>query len=78
MATSPSKDSNPSNKPTTSLPPKRGQIKARIFESLVKTISSVASKTGEALGRIRKEGGGSGSGSNSDSPPPSTYNSDMN
>ncbi|KAG5566834.1 hypothetical protein RHGRI_002395 [Rhododendron griersonianum] len=76
MATSPSKDSNPSNKQSTSFPPKRGQIKARIFESLVKTLSSVALKTGEALGRIRKEGGGGGS--TSDSPPPSTYNSDMN
>ncbi|KAH7863797.1 hypothetical protein Vadar_022130 [Vaccinium darrowii] len=77
MATTPSKDSNTSNQRSASLPPKRGQIKARIFESLVKTISSVASKTGEKLGMTQGEGGG-GSSSASNSPPPSTYNSDVN
>ncbi|GFZ13185.1 hypothetical protein Acr_23g0015700 [Actinidia rufa] len=68
---------NPSNKQNPSFPPKRGQIKAQILESWVNAISSMVSKAGEALDRIRRGGGGAG-GSTSESPPPSTYNSDAN
>ncbi|KAK9280709.1 hypothetical protein L1049_014407 [Liquidambar formosana] len=58
-------------------PPKRGQIKVRIFEDLVKKVVSVASKAGEALGRIGGDGS-SGESSASVTSPPSSYNSDGN
>jgi hypothetical protein len=65
---------------SSSFPPKRGQIKAQIFESLAKTVVSRASKLGKAVGRIIGEGGsGSGSGGSASSTPPlSAYNSDGN
>ncbi|PPS01720.1 hypothetical protein GOBAR_AA18945 [Gossypium barbadense] len=40
------------------VPPRRGQIKAQIFESMVKAIASAASK---AMGKNKGEGGGSAS-----------------
>jgi hypothetical protein len=54
--------------------PKRGQVKAQMFDSLAKTLVSAASKVGKALG------GAAGSGGNSaaTTPPPSAYNSDGN
>ncbi|OWM67952.1 hypothetical protein CDL15_Pgr017520 [Punica granatum] len=58
------------------LPPKRGQIKAQILESMVKTAWSAASKAGAFLG-IRKGGGSStSSASDNESPLLSSYNSD--
>ncbi|XWS71770.1 hypothetical protein CRYUN_Cryun03dG0167200 [Craigia yunnanensis] len=41
-------------KKETRFPPRRGQIKAQIFESLVKTVVSAASKAKEALGKTKK------------------------
>ncbi|KAA8543980.1 hypothetical protein F0562_021843 [Nyssa sinensis] len=69
--------SNPSKKQNTNAPPKRGQIKAQMFESFVQTVTSVVSKAKEALGNIRR-GSGSDSSSASTSPLPSAYNSDGN
>ena len=63
---------------SSSFPPKRGQIKAQIFESLTKTVVSRASKLGKAVGRIIGEGGSGSGGSASSTPPPSAYNSDGN
>ncbi|GFY88736.1 receptor-like kinase 1 [Actinidia rufa] len=40
---------NPSEKQNPSFPPKRGQIKAQIFESWVNALSLAVSKAGEAL-----------------------------
>lgn len=57
----------------TTLPPRRGQIKAQIFESMVKAAKAAAAA---AFLGIRNSRGDS---SNSDdTPPPSTYNSDGN
>ncbi|CAK9172944.1 unnamed protein product, partial [Ilex paraguariensis] len=67
--------SNSPKRQTTNPPPKRGQIKAQIFESLVGTVVSVASKVGEAPSRWGIDGGVGGS-SASASPPPSAYCSD--
>nr|POE78872.1 hypothetical protein CFP56_69279 [Quercus suber] len=53
------------------LPPKRGQIKARIFESFVKKVASTASK----LVKIGGKGGGSEGSASSKS---SAYNSEAN
>lgn len=64
--------STPLNNNKKSFPPKRGQIKAQIFESLAAAVSSMASKAGEALGIIREGGGTSATAS----PAPSSYNSD--
>lgn len=81
-----SASTNPEKKRNASLPPKRGQIKAQIFESLVETVVSAVSRVGEALGRIRGEGSSSSGGSSvtltppestaSSTPHPSAYNSD--
>lgn len=71
---------SPLKKGNSGLPPKRGQIKAQIFESLKKAVLSVASKSGETLG-IRRSSGGHGDASGSSAsatPPPSGYNSDWN
>lgn len=70
-------------KKKSNLPPKRGQIKAQIFSSLVDSVSSTISKTGESIRNVfEKSGGDSGSGSASASsastPPPSGYNSETN
>ncbi|CAK9172945.1 unnamed protein product, partial [Ilex paraguariensis] len=67
--------SNPPQTQTTNLPPKRGQIKAQIFESLMGTVVSVTSKVGEALRRWARDGGGGGSSASASSPP-SAYCSD--
>ncbi|KAM7527868.1 hypothetical protein LguiB_031278 [Lonicera macranthoides] len=64
----------PARNQTPNPPPKRGKIKAQIFESIGETIITAASKAGEALGLIKKEGGGGGSVSTSSNP--SAYNSD--
>ncbi|KAF5751509.1 hypothetical protein HS088_TW02G00523 [Tripterygium wilfordii] len=57
--------------------PKRGKIKAQIFESMVKKVVSVFSDAGVAP-RENKEETGKGGGSASVSPPPSAYSSDGN
>lgn len=68
--------STPSPPPTpqkikgeTRVPPRRGKIKAQIFESLYKTVVSAASK---AFGGNRRDS------NDSATPPLSTYNSDGN
>ncbi|KAG4945310.1 hypothetical protein AAZX31_15G042500 [Glycine max] len=62
-----------------SLPPKRGQIKAQIFTSLVNSVASTISKTGESLRNVIGNGVNSGSGYASSTPPPSSgYNSETN
>ncbi|KAF2321882.1 hypothetical protein GH714_003398 [Hevea brasiliensis] len=58
-------------------PPKRGQIKAQIFQSLTKTVSSWVTKAGEALKRDRGHGADGGiSSSTASTSPFSTFNSD--
>ncbi|XVE59145.1 hypothetical protein DITRI_Ditri05aG0022100 [Diplodiscus trichospermus] len=42
---------NSQRKKETQVPPRRGQIKAQIFESMVRTVFSAASKAKEALGK---------------------------
>ena len=61
-------------KKKASFPPKRGQIKAEIFNGLVTTVVSTISKVGESVRNII----GNGGGSESSTPPPSTYNSEGN
>ncbi|KAK7854456.1 hypothetical protein CFP56_032252 [Quercus suber] len=72
-----SDSSNTQKKKTTSLPPRRGQVKAHIFESLANTFASVVSKVGEVVAKIKGEGGSEGNSSSS-TPPRSSYNSDGN
>ncbi|KAG2673666.1 hypothetical protein I3843_13G090000 [Carya illinoinensis] len=66
-----SASTNPEKKKNASFPPKRGQIKAQIFESLAETVVSAFSRLGEALGRIRGSEGSSGRSSVSSTPNPS-------
>ena len=66
--------STPARNQTPNLPPKRGKIKAQIFENIGETITTAASKVVEALGFIKKEEGGGSSVSASSTPP--AYNSD--
>ncbi|KAK3442224.1 hypothetical protein EUGRSUZ_B02450 [Eucalyptus grandis] len=74
MATAPSPPrGNGSGNGNGRLPPKRGQIKAQIFEGFVKTLSSAAAKAGNAIGL-----GSTGATSGTGSPPPSGYNSEGN
>ncbi|KAI3411358.1 uncharacterized protein J3R85_018067 [Psidium guajava] len=70
MATAPSP---PRGNGNPRLPPKRGQIKAQIFEDLVKSVSSAAARAGNLIG-LGNTGETSGTGSS----PPSGYNSDGN
>ena len=65
-------------KKKASFPPKRGQIKAEIFNGLVTTVVSTISKVGESVRNIIGNGGNKGGGSESSTPPPSTYNSEGN
>ncbi|XVF05625.1 hypothetical protein REPUB_Repub05bG0188900 [Reevesia pubescens] len=66
-------------KKETQFPPRRGQIKAQIFESMVKTVVSVASKAKEALGKNKVErSDGKSSSSTTTTPPQSAYNSEGN
>ncbi|OAY37913.1 hypothetical protein MANES_11G138900v8 [Manihot esculenta] len=59
------------------LPPKRGQIKAQIFQSLTKSVISMVSKAGEALKIYRGNGGDGGiSSSTASTPSLSINNSD--
>ncbi|KAG2673667.1 hypothetical protein I3843_13G090100 [Carya illinoinensis] len=69
--------SNTEQKKSTSFPPRRGQVKAQIFESLAKKVVSAVSKVGEALG-MNRGNDGNGGASASSTPPPSSYNSDVN
>lgn len=66
-----SASTNPQKKQNATFPPTptRGRIKAQIFESLVDSVSSMASKAGEALSKLK---GTDGVGSSaSTTPPPS-------
>ncbi|XWS53226.1 hypothetical protein CRYUN_Cryun11dG0139700 [Craigia yunnanensis] len=65
-------------KKETQFPPRRGQIKAHIFESLVKTVVSAASKAKEALGKNKEGSDGKSSSSTTTTPPQSGYNSEGN
>ncbi|PIA38713.1 hypothetical protein AQUCO_02700139v1 [Aquilegia coerulea] len=58
----------------TSLPPKRGGVKTRIFRVIFKPVVMVASRAAEGF-QVRKNGGGGGSSAAS-SVPPSAYNSE--
>ncbi|KAM0999649.1 hypothetical protein ACFX15_006143 [Malus domestica] len=61
-------------KKTTRFPPRRGKIKAEVFESIVKAVVKRASKPA-GQEKNREEGGGN---SASTTPPPTAYNSDAN
>ncbi|KAE9620532.1 hypothetical protein Lal_00019026 [Lupinus albus] len=66
--------SSTAQKEKTNLPPKRGQIKAQIFSSFVKFVTSKGGKVTEKNGNNNNSGG---SASSSSTPPPSDYNSDV-
>ncbi|XP_021889791.1 uncharacterized protein LOC110808571 [Carica papaya] len=70
-------DKNKNNEgKTRTLPPRRGQVKAQIFESFVKNVTYAATKLNKAI--VRNLGGGEkGSSDSSTTPPPSGYNSDF-
>ncbi|KAL3530642.1 hypothetical protein ACH5RR_009964 [Cinchona calisaya] len=69
--------SNPQKKNKTTIPRRRGQIKAQIFEDLVETVSYVASKAGEILSKLKGVGDGIRSpDQQSTTPPSSAYTSD--
>ncbi|KAL2239785.1 UNVERIFIED_CONTAM: hypothetical protein Sindi_0619700 [Sesamum indicum] len=73
MATAPTAPLPGKNKEgATTLPPKRGRVKAQIFASLAGTVSSLASKAISKIGI----GGGGGDSSTTTSEPPSAYASD--
>ncbi|MBA0594653.1 hypothetical protein Gorai_011551 [Gossypium raimondii] len=77
MATCPEK----TKKKKTQFPPRRGRVKAQIFESIAKTVVSAASKTKEEMGKNKSEGydGKSCSSSSTTSTPPqSGYTSEGN
>lgn len=60
-------------------PPRRGQIKAQIFRSMVKTVVSAASKAEEALGKNKGKGSdGKSCSSATTTPPESGYNTEGN
>ncbi|XVF46418.1 hypothetical protein PTKIN_Ptkin03bG0025000 [Pterospermum kingtungense] len=72
-------DDHPQRKKETQFPPRRGKIKAQIFESIIKTMVSAASKAKEVLGKNRGEGSdGKNSSSTTTTPPQSGYNSEGN
>lgn len=72
-----SDSSNTQKKKTTTFPPQRGQVKAQIFESFANTVTSMFSKLGEVVAKIRGEGGREGNSASS-TPPRSSFNSDGN
>ncbi|KAK4606266.1 hypothetical protein RGQ29_000499 [Quercus rubra] len=72
-----SDSSNTQKKKTTTFPPQRGQVKAQIFESFANTVTSMFSKLGEVVAKIRGEGGSEGNSASS-TPPRSSFNSDGN
>ncbi|KAK2643249.1 hypothetical protein Ddye_025012 [Dipteronia dyeriana] len=74
MATVPPTPQKKKNERT--LPPKRGKIKAKIFETLVNKVVGTTSKA-DGRGAAEKNGG-EGSDSATTTPPPSAYNSDAN
>lgn len=68
-------------KKETQIPPRRGRVRAQIFESIVKTVASAVSKTKEKMGKQKREGydGKSCSSSSTTSTPPqSGYTSEGN
>ncbi|XP_021278895.1 uncharacterized protein LOC110412628 [Herrania umbratica] len=69
----------PQRKKDRNLPPRRGQVKAQIFESVAKTVVSAASKAKQALGKNKGEGSdGKSTSSTTTTPPQSGYNSEGN
>ncbi|XWS74230.1 hypothetical protein CRYUN_Cryun02cG0197900 [Craigia yunnanensis] len=69
---------NPQRKKERQFPPRRGQIMAQIFESMVKTVVSAASKSKETLRKNEGEGSDGKSSSTTTTPPQSGYNSERN
>ncbi|QHN76984.1 hypothetical protein HN51_054422 [Arachis hypogaea] len=65
-------------KKRSSFPPKRGQIKAEIFNGLASSVVSTVSRVGESLRNMIGNGGTSPSSSSTSTPPPSAYNSEGN
>ncbi|KAE8656846.1 Detected protein of unknown function [Hibiscus syriacus] len=68
-------------KKVTRFPPRRGQVKAQIFESIVKSVASVASKgkAKEAMAKNEAEDNdGKSSSSGTSTPPQSGYASQGN
>ncbi|OIW05780.1 hypothetical protein TanjilG_23566 [Lupinus angustifolius] len=61
------------DKDKANLPPKRGQIKAQIFSSFVKFVTS----KGEKITENNDDNNNNAGGSASTTPPPSAYNSDV-
>ncbi|KAL7583335.1 hypothetical protein Lser_V15G42261 [Lactuca serriola] len=57
----------PVKKPTAAFPPRRGRVKAQIFEGVAETLASAASRAGDFMGFIKKENEGS-----APEPPPKT------
>ncbi|TYH16301.1 hypothetical protein ES288_A05G106400v1 [Gossypium darwinii] len=77
MATCPEK----TKKKKTQFPPRRGRVKAQIFESIVKTVVSAASKTKEEMGKNKSEvcdGKSCSSSSTTSTPPQSGYTCEGN
>lgn len=64
--------STPSNNKKKQFPPKRGQIKEEIFKGFAANLSSLATKAGEVVSKIKQGNTNSASAS----PPTSSYNSD--
>ncbi|KAI3507828.1 hypothetical protein L1887_22823 [Cichorium endivia] len=45
----------PAKKPTTAFPPRRGRVKAQIFEGVAEAVASAASRAGNFLGLVKKD-----------------------
>ncbi|GLU11727.1 hypothetical protein SLE2022_284520 [Rubroshorea leprosula] len=60
------------------LPPKRGQVKAKMFKRLYKIVVSAFSKAEESHKRSEGEGGGDGRSSASATSPKSSYSTGAN
>ncbi|CAI9301106.1 unnamed protein product [Lactuca saligna] len=61
----------PAKKPATSFPPRRGRVKAQIFEGVAEAVASAASRAGDFLGLIKKDDTPVNEGSKP-APPPET------
>ncbi|KAL7583871.1 hypothetical protein Lser_V15G42259 [Lactuca serriola] len=62
----------PAKKPTTAFPPRRGRVKAQIFEGVAEAVASAASRAGDFLGFIKKDDTTVNEGSKPASPPETT------
>ncbi|KAL4558299.1 hypothetical protein LXL04_036497 [Taraxacum kok-saghyz] len=69
----------PIKKSTAAFPPRRGRVKAQIFEGVAEAVASAASRAGDFLGFIKKDDTAMNDGSEPASPPPKstkTYGED--